>query len=91
MAETIQHILEVKGEIGMYNKLLTYIQKLLRKGKCNKKAIESLLSLMLANRDFFIDKMDEKDTKLELWQHIGTGEFSIKEYDKSKIKSAKHT
>lgn len=78
MAETIQHILEIKGEIGMYNKLLTYIQKQLRIGKCNKKAIESLLSLMLANRDFFINEMDEKEQKLCLWQHIDTGEFLIK-------------
>lgn len=84
-----KHILEVKAEIAMYNKVLMFLQSIFGKpketasdrriGKINKIAIQTFIDLMIKNREYFIDLMDGKIYEDDRLLQKLNGEFFMKE------------
>ena len=77
--KSFQTIYEEHGEIRMYNKLIIYLRNMFTKGnwvKRNAKAIESLLNIMINNRDLFMRHIDGyQDDRI---YQKPNGEFFIK-------------
>lgn len=87
-----KNVFEEKGEIIMYDKLLIYLQTIFGRPeskhdnraipliKINKKAIQSLIDLMLKNRDYFMRLLRGIETKDKDLMQKPTGEFFIDKF-----------
>lgn len=87
-----KNVFEEKGEIIMYDKLLIYLQTIFGRPKSkpadransfikiNKTAIQSLINLMLNNRDYFMKLLRSIETKDKDLIQKPTGEFFIDKF-----------
>lgn len=83
-----KHILEEKAEILMYNKILMFLQIIFGKPKetvsdrgivkINKIAIQTLIDLMIKNREYFSDLMVDKIYEDDRLLQKPNGEFFIR-------------
>lgn len=83
-----KHVLEVKTEIAMYNKILLFLQNIFGKpketaadrrlSKINKIAIQTFIDLMMKNREYFMNFMDNKIYEDNTLLQKPNGEFFMK-------------